>query len=361
MTYNGSKLFLLRPGFLIAKLKSYRAPVALGRKTITAVLKEYGLTPVQRGSVPPDSGGRSRSVVVETNAGKKLLKQYKRTVALSAIELEHSILRFLAERDFLSAPRLVATGDGRTLVQAEGERFVLFDFVDGGFQYYKYILLPHRAKRFINMAGKSLARLHRTLENFTPLGDNPNGFSSHDGERWHNLDWYLEKLDECVHSTPPGMQTLVERADEVGYSLRALDIELRRANLPRLTIHGDYGPHNLLFRPKQHIMILDFEIARLDWRAIEVVNALWRFGSDDNDCLQIKKREWFFDAYNSRFPLDRRELESLSALWDFSHLRRCILNWHEYCRTHDEFNRAKVFRHLGFYDWMRSVGRFSFV
>jgi len=360
MTYNGSKLILLRPGFLLAKLKSYRAHSALGSETTTAVLQEYGLTLLKGAEVPPDGEGRSRSVVIETNAGKKLLKQYKSSVVLGAIEQEHSILQYLAQKNFSSSPRLVLTREGHSLVQREGARYILFDFVNNGFQYYQYILLPHRSRRFVRMAGKALARLHLTLADFTPAGGNPNGFSSRTGDRWHNLDWYLEKLDECRKNAPPGTQKLVDRAGELESNLRALDSELRLANLPRLTIHGDYGPHNLLFRSKHSPMILDFEIARLDWRALEVVNALWRFGKDSIDGLRRKKREWFFEAYDSRYPLTASERAALPALWNFSHTRRCILNWYEYYRTHNEFNRAKAFRHLEFFDWMLSEGQFSF-
>lgn len=351
--YNGLQPYFLRPGFLLAGLKSYKARAALTRETTDAVLNEYGLELLREPALPPGGEGRSRTVLVHTNGGKKLLKQYKQSVTQAAIEEEHSILEYLAGIHFCSAPRLVTTRRGETIVQRDGKKFALFDFIEGGFQYYKYILLPHQTRDFITLAGDALAQLHETLASFTPTGTNPNGFASRTGDRWHDLKWYLDKLSECVRSTTTRTHSLAERANELEGMLRALDAELSEMNLPRTTIHGDYGPHNLLFLKNAPVVILDFEIARLDWRALEVVNALWRFGGSSRALIRQKNMKWFFYAFNARLPLTPVELAAIPLLWNFSHVRRCILNWYEYQRAHDEFNLSKAYRHLELLDWLQ--------
>lgn len=357
-SYNGSRLLFLRPGFLWAGLKLHRARAALTGETTGAVLDEYGLGLLQEPTLPPGGEGRSHSVVVHTADGKKLLKQYKRSITQTAIEQEHSILKYLARVEFASAPRLVTTRRGETIVQRDDRKFALFEFIEGGFQYYKYVLLPHQTRHFIAIAGDALAQLHETLEGFTPTGGNPNGFRSLTGDRWHDLNWYLDRLNESVRCSTAQTHALALRADEFEQTLRALDVRLGECNLPRATTHGDYGPHNLLFRKHAPVVILDFEIARLDWRALDVVNALWNFGRDGRTPLKHSHMEWFLHAYNARLPLTPDERAALPLLWKFSHLRRCIVNWYEYHRTHDEFNLEKAYRHLRLYDWLREPRRF---
>ncbi|HZQ07709.1 MAG TPA: phosphotransferase [Anaerolineae bacterium] len=350
--YLGTKPSILRPGFLYAEWQLRRVHAPFTSEITQNILAQYGLTLTRAPQCTPGGQGRSHSAVVYTNQGKKFFKQYKKSLTRSAIEHEHSILKYLDKVNFLAAPRLVATQAGTTVVHHEGAYYVLFDFIEDGFQYYKYVMLPSQTKRFVIMAGKLLAQLHQVLTDFTPAGSNPNGFISRTGERWHELDWYLDKLRENVKAPLPQMHTLTDRAPDLERALCALDQHLRELNLPRTTIHGDYGPHNLLFRKNAPVVILDFEIARLDWRALDMVNALWRIGKDKPFRARRDRIEWFFDAYNSVTPLTRNEQRALPQLWKFSHVRRVISNWWEYSRTCDEFNRTKAFRHLQLYDWI---------
>jgi thiamine kinase-like enzyme len=70
---------------------------------------------------------------------------------------------------------------------------------------------------------------------------------------------------------------------------RLLDLESvveQRSDLPKVVIHGDYAPWNLLLRPDRSFFVLDFNAARLDLRIFDIILATlwfaWRHGSLDH-------------------------------------------------------------------------------
>jgi Ser/Thr protein kinase RdoA (MazF antagonist) len=320
--------------------------------------------------VPPGPG-RSYSLAVRTERGRKLLKRYKHTVPVASIVHEHSILAYLAHVDF-PAPHLVTTPAGETLVCHDGHNYALFDFIDGGFQYHNYFLLPAQQRQFIASAGEVLALLHYELRGFVPQGHNPNGFKSRQEGWWRDLDWYASRLTRCIEETrrlqasagDTGAAWLLPQAGYLEELLYRLDAALKDAALPRLIIHGDYGPYNLLFRRGAPVTILDFEIARLDWRATELVDALWRF-TYSRLGFSLAKMKWFLDAYRARFAVDADELRLLPAVWEFLNVRRCIVRWHHYCDTHEPQRLAQARWNLELIHWiqankeafMRDLGR----
>jgi Ser/Thr protein kinase RdoA (MazF antagonist) len=355
--YYGPKLYVLRPGHFYHHLKSrHRRPQA-DLASIREVLAEYELE--LSDDLPILSGqGRSQSLFVSTSSGKKMLKRYKRTVIKPAIAYEHSVLRHLAEINF-PAPRLVVAKTGATWVARQEDHYALFDFIEGGFQYSHYILWPWRSRHFISIGGKLLAELHAELQDFTPQGYNPNGFRSPHEGRWRDLEWFVSKLQYCVAKAPQlnantgnlGSQFL-GRARQLEQALLELESVLTEAALPRLVIHGDYGPANLLFRHNAPVVVIDFEIARLDWRLTELVDALWRFGEDRFLGFRIDKMKVFLDAYQTHLPLASQELRFLPAVWKYLHIRRFIVNWHRYCSTLADRSLARAQMHLKLIDWM---------
>lgn len=303
-------------------------------------------------------GNRSSSLLLPTSQGKKVLKRYKDSLTESSIVYEHSILTYLGQIDF-PAPRLVATGAGEVLVCHCQHRYALFDFIEGGFQYFDYVLLPGQARQFITLAGEMLASLHDKLKKLVLQGYNPDGFKSQFEDRWRNLDWVINKLTFCVAETPRlnqnrnnGQATfLLQQASHLEQSLRQFDEVLKGAALPRLIIHADYGPYNLLFRQNAPAIILDFEMARLDWRVTELIDAWYRFGYDKLG-FRLNKMKWLLDAYESRSPLTEQEWHYIPTVWKYLNIWRAVVYWHLYCETGAESYLPKACWNLKLADWM---------
>src|SRR5262249_36614462 len=140
-------------------------------------------------------------------------------------------------------------------------------------------------RQFIRSSGKALGALHNALRDFTPAGQHPNGFKSREGERWRDLDWFIDKLTWCQQQIPrlrsDGAGVLrrlcAEEANWVAATLHDLNDRINAAAPPRQIIHSDYGPYNLFFKPGAPTVILDFELAHLDWRLADLAMALPAF------------------------------------------------------------------------------------
>ncbi len=333
------KGYLPRPDHLYHSLTSRQQRPKVDRTTVELILAECDLKLTAHPQAPL-GGGRSSSLIVQTSQGKKILKQYKESLGQSTIIQEHSILTYLAKVNFPS-PRLVATKTGETLLKYGEERHALFDFVEGGFQYNNYLLLPGQTRRFIMTSGEMLARLHNQLRDFVPQGYNPDGFKSHNEDRERDLAWFLGKLAQSVAETSrqeagTGQNHqavwLLQKAEYLEETLVQLDVELKQADLPRVIIHADYGPYNLLFRKNGSAVILDFEMARLDWRVTDLVQA-WRRFSHDRLGFRFNKMKYLLDGYQKHLKLTPDEVQFLPAVWKFFYIRQSILYWHYYCET----------------------------
>lgn len=356
--YQAKSVYLLpRPDRLYKQLRSRQAQATIARERVQNILSAFGIQYYDRGEVPNGSG-RSDNLIVWTNVGKKLLKGYKTTLDYDAIIHEHSILRRLADVRF-PAPRLNLAMNGQSIHQMGERYFAMFDVLEGYFQYHNYLFLPKHSRRFLTCAGQALGDLHTALEDFTPAGCQVNGFKSSDGDRWRDLDWYRNKLDasrrmtlaDLVHRDVGEASRLMAQARWIDERLCALDAELGAAALPRLIIHGDYGPYNLFFKPDEPVVILDFELARLDWRLTDLATAIGFFAKDRLG-LHRGKMRLFLESYRSRSPIGQDELALLPAVWQFLTLRRAIVCWHRYTQTEASNWLSEALQKLELAQWL---------
>jgi len=338
-------------------LSRFRRP-DIDLTAVEQVLAEYGLALVKSPHVP-GGRGRSRSLIVHTTQGKKVLKRYVPTRTLPTIVHEHSILKQLAEVDF-PAPRLAVTRAGETIVSQGDRHYALFNFIEGGFQYHDYLLLPAQSRRFLVIAGETLAALHLQLADFVPEGQNPFGFKSPAEGEWRDLDWYLNRLAHCVQETQrfkstastPQADQLLQQSSSMERTLVELDRTLKQADLPRLIIHSDYGPYNLLFRPHAPMTVLDFELARVDWRLSEFVYAFPHFAHYKWFGFNFGKAQCLLDAYRMHLPIKSDELRFLPAVWQFLKIRQAIVGWHSYCETRATLRLVQAAEYMTWVKWV---------
>jgi len=357
LLFHLGEFYIPRPDRLYDSVRFRRRPSVIEPATTVEVLAQYGLELRATPQVPPGPG-RSHSLILTTSQGKKVLKRYKYTVIVPAIVHEHSILAYLAGVGFPS-PRLVATPSGETMVCRDGHHYAMFDFIAGGFQYHNYLLLPVQVRKFIAASGEILASLHDELKDLVPQGHSPNGFRSRQEDWWRDREWYASRLAHCRAETQrsdhdgsgPEAAWLLRYAGFLEEALDQLDGRLKEASLPRMIIHGDYGPYNLLFKGERSITILDFELARLDWRATELVDGLQRF-SLNRWGFNLDKMKCFLDAYRVRFAINSDEIQCLPDVWTFLNVRRCIVHWHHYCDTHEPERLTQARWNLRLIDWM---------
>lgn len=330
-------LHLPRPSRLSDNINSRLRPLDIEFDGVCEVLSQYGLELTR----PPRNlpiGRRGRNVMVDTSAGKKVLKLYRPQWQIPTMIYEHSVLTHLAQLNF-PAPRLVAAPNGETIISRAGRNYALFDFADGINYSSNFLLRAHRL-RLMAMAGKTLACLHRQLEGFVPEGEHHLGFQSYTGSRRRDIAWHVDKVNELKEKsrnlTGPEKKIhvdwLIRNSNSVLEELGRLDETLSVARLPRVIIHGDYGLHNLLFRRDGTATPLDFELARLEWRLSDLVSCLAKLRYA-HTAYDFESMQCFMEAYQAEYPLSADEWRFLPQVWRFYKLQAAVQYWNSYFET----------------------------
>lgn len=131
---------------------------------------------------------------------------------------------------------------------------------------------------------------------------------------WHNTEqprytvditgWLADRGDQWLHLAEPILPAARRR--EIRAHLRDL---AALGSLPVTPCHLDFTPHNLLRGGDATIRLLDFEHARFDLPARDLVRFATRYWPSRPDLESA-----FFDAYGPLTDLDRRIIEHCSHL-----------------------------------------------
>jgi Ser/Thr protein kinase RdoA (MazF antagonist) len=322
----GAPFALPRPSRLSGWVAAKARPPRIGGDDARRVLERYGVELIGRPSNLTLTW-RNHLVVVRTTGGRKVLKQYRETSNVETIAHEHSIIDHLESRRF-PCTRLDHTADGSSIVDLDGRWFASFAFEPGRHLAATYV--PPRRRRILTEGvGRTLARLHHELLGFEPKGSHH--LARHpDGAGERGLTWHLEALDRLcdepeaprADGTERDLQFLREQADRLRVDLVAAGTRVEEAGLPRLVIHGDYGTHNLLFRTDGTAVVHDFELARYDWRLLDLVIASLR--------LRPELQATFIAGYRTEGAIPDAELALLPWLWRYHLLSGAVRSWQVY-------------------------------
>ena len=327
-----------RPSRVSAALAARFGSPALAPSVASHVLGRYGLSP-KAGYRNLRLARRSLNLVVDTDRGPKVVKAYRRHWPAGSVQCGHSILVGLEERGF-PAVRLVRSPEGETWTTVGAQRVAVFDFVRGTNYSISFLRRADRL-RLTQVAGRTLAGLHRCLDGFVPDGAHHLGFAAPTGPRRRDVDWHGAKLDELVRRsealTAPGtagphVAPLLTRASYVLDELDRLERLLDGAAFPRVVVHGDYGLHNLLFPRPDLAVPVDFELARLDWRLFDLISVLgkhrYRGGHYDLESMAT-----FLAAYAEELALTPDERRLLPEAWRLYKLQAAVQYWSSYFET----------------------------
>lgn len=323
-----------RPDRLVRRL-SARGSGSLGVHEMQLASAEFGLPQPVRVSRAPSPGGRGSVGIIADAAGQQwLLKRYKPSVADEDLVVEHAVLERLAEVAF-PAPRLRRSPSGSTIVRVGDGRLALFMLASGHVHPHERIYAAGDRRRLEMEAGATLGQLHESLCGFEPPPASENGFVGMVGPRLRPLAWFSERLERLARSTDGRDRRLPELTASAGWMHRELirhDALLEAAAPARTVIHGDYGPYNLMLRPGWPPLVIDFELARVDWRLADLATAVPRFAQRRTGFDRAAAGR-FLDGYRSSTTLDAQELGLMPAVATYLALRRAVVCWERFAAS----------------------------
>jgi Ser/Thr protein kinase RdoA (MazF antagonist) len=276
-------------------------------------------------------------LLLNTTAGRRVIKRYRARLDVSTIMYSHSILERLAELNF-PAVRVSMTPGGESFVSLESGNYALCEFVDGT-NFSSSFVPPSYRHKLMNIAGQTLGHLHSALAGFMPGGWHHLGFVSYTGDWRRNIAWHSNKVDEMKEKSRSlgndedkrHADWLVQNCMYILDELRQVDETLRSSPLTRLIIHGDYGLHNIVFQ-RNTVTPIDFESSRLEWRLSDLVSALSRLRYS-NGTYNFETIRNFLEGYQSAYPISAEEWQFLPLVWRFHKLRASLIYWNSYFET----------------------------
>lgn len=327
---------LPRPSRLSEFVKSRTRSLDIEMETVQTVVDRFGLKLLEPPSNLPLSR-RTRNLMLNTSAGRKVIKRYRARLELPTITYSHSILDRLAELGF-PGPRLAATPEGETFVSLDSGNYAIFDFVEGT-NFSLSFVPPVYRYQLMNIAGQTLGHLHGALAGFIPDGWHHLGFVSYTGDWRRNMGWHAAKVDEMKEKSRALSNEddkrhagwLVQNCQYVLDELAQVDETLRSSDLRRVIIHGDYGLHNVVFH-RDVVTPIDFESSRLEWRLSDLVSALSRLRFR-NGTYNFESIRNFLEGYQTVHPINTDEWQFLPLVWRFHKLRASLIYWNSYFET----------------------------
>ncbi|MFC1715193.1 phosphotransferase enzyme family protein [Candidatus Poribacteria bacterium] len=282
-----------------------------------SVLKQYALGPLS--SDAEREGGASSNVnfALDTPQGRYFCRV--RGGFREKDTLLHSVLAHLTEKQFQTAP-LMHTTAGGTYVQHENRFYELFPFIQGEeFQ-------QGNLEQFAAMGGL-LAQFHQCMRDFgcpIPLESFEGFFNNYpDLHRQEDFIQYARQEIQSKEDPTELRQRLSNALAQIRQALEQVTSNWKQieSDLPRVFVHGDYHPGNVLFKGNEAAYACDFDFVMPAERIYDIITALvwWSWPPPESgekappDASYLEACREFLANYNvqSIQPLTAQEMQAL--------------------------------------------------
>ncbi|MFI5271478.1 MAG: phosphotransferase [Ktedonobacterales bacterium] len=211
-------------------LDEWFAPAA-----VADALGHYGISSyvATKPAAPPTQQPRAQYWEIVAGSTRYFLKRFYEWYPVPAIRHQHSVLSHLAAPpNPLPVPQWVPTLDGKSVVETGDRVWALYYALDGRLTSQQDWMWS-RPK-----AAETLAHLHLKLEHFEPEGE--------EFQPWGA--WTMDIVDSVLESWQPHPDLPADLLGHIRERLATRYFGYLYPELPKLLVHGDYLPANLLWR-----------------------------------------------------------------------------------------------------------------
>jgi homoserine kinase type II len=280
---------------------------------IEEIISAYGLESLQVEGASQEGTGYVTFRVI-TSKGILALRRKKGSASKimskhpdigDSMEGQHRLILFLRDHDFPVAPPLM-TVHGETYVSVLGIPCSLYPYIDGR-------ALDPKNFHQLRAAAETLARYHQLTAAYLgvpPLSQPP--FPEHFAEKLEDFRKYFENLGDSlsVLGMAESMVAFESSLDEIETEMQNLPYN----SLPKVVIHGDYKPENILFQGDDVAAVIDFGRSRNEVRVFDIAKTIAGLVGTSDDTTFLDMTRVFFLGYDSICPLSNRERTALFSL-----------------------------------------------
>lgn len=280
------------------------------------------------------------SFLVRTPVGAYVVRRSKAERTTGAVEFEHDLMIYLAERGF-RAPPLRTTIGGGTFLTIEGHIYRATTFVQGE------RCSPHDATH-LRVCAQTLAHYHRLVADYG-LPSRP-GFVPILDELLAGLS-SLPSRGECLPSPQPTDNWF----DPLRTHLVATCVKLAQPDPPQaVVVHASCRRGSFVLLKGQTAAMLDYDNAHVDARALDVAIALLSFASirPGKTALDLDRAAAFVGAYTVVAPISEAELDLISWYMRARVLKRALARYRHYRAVPHPSRAAKLRRATSLLRWL---------
>lgn len=244
---------------------------------------------------------------IDTTTGRYFLKRRNPSLRNPRrLNAQHVLVQHLNAAGF-PAPAIIPTRDGSTFHDLDDETYEIHSYIPGA-------IGDVRRPAHFAAAARTLGWYHATVEGF-------NHQDLHPTRRYDPsiLAQIMARLvDDWRGRTSPALDRLLGKLQDHVTDLRS---RFRQwGPLPQLVIHGDYYTENLIFQGDVVAGVVDYDLARWSWRAIELAEALIYFAAERPGRLEhvvypgvldLSAAQRFLAAYQETINLSNAEIGEL--------------------------------------------------
>ncbi len=282
-------------------------------REMETVLSHYRLGTIRRNDSLSAGNQRSPKRLLTTDKGRFVLKRRPPgRDDLYHVAFAHAIQHHLASKN-MPVAGLVSLPDKTTALSFDGHTYEVFEFVEG--------IRCDGSMEAILDAGRTLARFHQTLLDFTC-----NWIllrkTCHDSQTVRSQIESIRGNNANCRSTWQTNQDIAQQLMLYYNRSSATVQQLGYERWPERIVHSDWHPGNLLFDNRRVSCILDFDSVKIAPAVSDVANGALHFSivgdrpnpKDWPAYLDQAKLGYFLEGYEQVTPLSRDMLEAIPDL-----------------------------------------------